>query len=84
MIRIYVKKSRRCPCGVMVKAMDCGIVDKRVRILVALLHSLSGKYPWERYPPSYGLNSKKKNGGACGVMVIVAGNGHSDMSLNPE
>ena len=28
---------------------------------VALLHSLSGKYPWEMYeppyPPSYGLNS---------------------------
>ena len=33
----------------------------RVRISVALLCSLSGKYPWERYeppyPPSYGLNS---------------------------
>ena len=35
--------------------------NKRVRTLVALLRSLSGKYPWERYeppyPPSYGLNS---------------------------
>ena len=35
--------------------------SKRVRIPVALLCSLSGKYPWERYeppyPPSYGLNS---------------------------
>ena len=43
-----------CPCGVMVKAMDG-------RIIVALLHSLTGTYPWERYeppyPPSYGLNS---------------------------
>ena len=33
----------------------------RVRTPVALLHSLSDKYPWERYeppyPPSYGLNS---------------------------
>ena len=33
----------------------------RVRTLVALLRSLSDKYPWERYepsyPPSYGLNS---------------------------
>ena len=33
----------------------------RVRTPVALLCSLSGKYPWERYeppyPPSYGLNS---------------------------
>ena len=32
----------------------------RVRTPVALLRSLSGKYPWERYeppyPPSYGLN----------------------------
>ena len=45
----------------MVKAMDCGIVYKRVRIPVALLRSLSDKYLWERYeppyPPSYGLNS---------------------------
>ena len=45
---------RGCPRGVMVKATDYGIV-------VALLRSLSGKYPWERYkppyPPSYGLNS---------------------------
>ena len=35
--------------------------SKRVRTPVALLCSLSGKYPWERYeppyPPSYGLNS---------------------------
>ena len=37
------------------------IRSTRVRIPVALLRSLSGKYPWERYkpsyPPSYGLNS---------------------------
>ena len=35
--------------------------SERVRIPVALLRSLSGKYPWERYEPpypsSYGLNS---------------------------
>ena len=35
--------------------------SKRVRTPVALLRSLSGKYPWESYepsyPPSYGLNS---------------------------
>ena len=30
------------PCGVMVKAMDCGIV---IRTPVVLLRSLSGKYP---------------------------------------
>ena len=50
-----------CPRGVMVKAMDCGIVIKRDRTPVARLRTLSGKYPWERYeppyPPSYGLNS---------------------------
>ena len=37
------------------------IRSTRARALVALLRSLSGKYPWERYespyPPSYGLNS---------------------------
>ena len=27
--------------------------SKRVRIPVALLRSLSGKYPWERYEPPY-------------------------------
>ena len=48
-----------CPRGVMVKAMDCGIVVREF----LLLRSLSGKYTWERYeppppyPPSYGLNS---------------------------
>ena len=51
---------RGCPGGVMVKAMGCGIVRKRVRTPVALLRSLSRKYPWERYEPpypsSYGLN----------------------------
>ena len=35
--------------------------SKRVRTPVALLRSLSDKYPWERnetpYHPSYGLNS---------------------------
>ena len=37
------------------------IISTRVRTPVALLCSLLGKYPWERYeppyPPSYGLNS---------------------------
>ena len=41
-----------CPCGVIFKSLDCG---------TALLRSLSDKYPWERYepsyPPSYELNS---------------------------
>ena len=30
-----------------------------------------------------GLGKKKKNGGACGVIVIVVGNGQGDTSLNP-
>ena len=34
---------------------------------------------WPR--PNY--NSPAKKGGAFGVMVIVIGNGHSDMSSNP-
>ena len=52
-----VQSFRGCPRGVMVKAIDCGIVVSEF----TLLCSLSGKYPWERYeppyPPSYGLNS---------------------------
>ena len=47
---------RPCPRGVMLKAIDGGIV---VRIPFALLCSLSDKYPWEEplYPPRYRLNS---------------------------
>ena len=52
------KPSVGCPRGVMVKAMDCGIVVSK---FVLQSRSLSGKYHWERYerpyPPSYGLNS---------------------------
>ena len=50
----------RCPHGVMVKALDWGIVVSEFVFQSQLLHSLSGKYPWERYEPpypsSYGLN----------------------------
>ena len=42
----FIRGVRGCPHGVMVKAMNCGIV-------VALLRSLSGKYPRERYEPPY-------------------------------
>ena len=52
---------RGCPRGVMVKAIDCGIVVREFDLQVVLLRSLSSKYPWEMfeppYPPSYGLNS---------------------------
>ena len=51
-----LSEKRGCPRGIMVKAMDCG-----VRSPVELLRSLSDKYSWERYeptyPPNYGLNS---------------------------
>ena len=63
LLYIYIfKYILGCPRVVMVKAMDCKIGRTRVRTPVALLRSLSGKYPWERYeppyPPNYGLNSK--------------------------
>ena len=56
-LNIYSRSNKRgCPCGVMVKAMGCGIIVSEF-----LLQSLLGKYPWERYeptyPPNYGLNS---------------------------
>ena len=45
----------------MVKSDGLRNRSTRVRTPVALLRSLSDKYPWERYehpyPPSYGLNS---------------------------
>ena len=45
----------------MVKAMDCGIVVSEFKQQSCYLHSVSDKYPWERYEPpypqSYGLNS---------------------------
>ena len=55
---LYLRDTSR---GVMVKAMDCGIVFQRVRTSIGLLRSLFDKYRWERYeapyPPHYGLNS---------------------------
>ena len=51
--------NRRCPCGVMVKAMDCGIVISEFKLQSC--YYVPDKYTWERYeppyPPSYGLNS---------------------------
>ena len=48
------------PHGVMVNAMDCGIVVSEFELQPCYC-SLLDKYPWERYkppyPPSYGLNS---------------------------
>ena len=50
------KEARGCPRSAMVKAIVCGIVVSEFE-----LHSLSDKYPWEKYepsfPPIYGLNS---------------------------
>ena len=39
-----------CPRGVMVEAMDCGIVVSKFELQSS--HSLSDKYPRERYEPS--------------------------------
>ena len=50
-----------CPCSVMVKAMDYGIVVSEFELQLCNYVQLSDKYPWERYeplyPPSYVLNS---------------------------
>ena len=50
-----------CPRGVMVKAMDCGIVVSEFVFQSCYYVHFRAKYPWERYeppyPPSYGLNS---------------------------
>ena len=50
-----------CPCGVMVKALYCGIVVSEF-VLQSRYHGhFSGKYPWESYEtpysPDYVLNS---------------------------
>ena len=73
--RERTSKKEVCLRGVMVKAMDSGI---------ALLRSLSGKYPWGRYeppyPPSYGLNSTTT---VIGPAVRVFANGPGDLGSIP-
>ena len=49
--------SNWCPRGVMVKSDELRNRSTRVRTPVALLRSLSGKYPWERYEPPYSPSS---------------------------
>ena len=50
-----------CPHGVMVKAMDCGIVVREFVLQSRYYIHFRANTPWERYeplyPPSYGLNS---------------------------
>ena len=54
---IKSKEYGGCPRGVVVKAMDCGIIASEwVRTPVALLRSLSDKYSWERYEHPYSPN----------------------------
>ena len=48
--RVIPKTQGGCHCGVMVKAMDCRVIVSELTP-VALLRSLLGKYPWERYEP---------------------------------
>ena len=50
-----------CPRGVMVKAMDCGIVVSEFEFQSRYYDDFRVNTIWERYeppyPPSYGLNS---------------------------
>ena len=50
-----------CPRGVMVKALDCGIVVREFVLQSRYYVHFLANTPWERYeppyPPSYGLNS---------------------------
>ena len=52
---------RGCSRGIMVKAMDCGIVVSEFVLQARYYVHFRAKYPWERYEPpyapSYGLNS---------------------------
>ena len=45
-----LKNERGCPRGVMVKAMDCGIVVREF-VLHSRYYVLTGKYSWERHEP---------------------------------
>ena len=58
---VYTHFIRGCPRGVMVKAMDCGIVVHEFVLLSRYYVHFRLNKPWERYespyPPSYGLNS---------------------------
>ena len=59
-IKVTIRR-RRYPCGIMVKALDCGIVVSEFELQSCYYVHFLCKYPWERYeppyPPSYGLNS---------------------------
>ena len=46
----WISISGRCPRGVCVKALDCGIVVCEFELMS---RSLSEKYPWERYEHPY-------------------------------
>ena len=56
-----LKKTGRCPRGVMVKAIDCGIVVSEFVLQSRYYIHFRAKNPWKRYeppyPPSYVLNS---------------------------
>ena len=60
-VSLSLTLSLGCPCGVMVKAMDCGIVVcefvLQSRYYVHFRANTLGKGMNPSYPPSYGLNS---------------------------
>ena len=51
---------RKCPHGVMVKVLDCGIISKfkfQAHYYVRFWTNTLGERHEPPYPPSYGLNS---------------------------
>ena len=75
------------PRGVMVKAMDCGIVVREFVLQSRNYVHFRVKYPWERYeppyPPSYGSNSTTTV--LLGAMALALNNlKRVDMPLNKE
>ena len=61
--QVSSQKFRRCPRGVMIKAMDCGIVVSEFELQSCYYVHFRENNLWERYgpplPPRYGLNSTK-------------------------
>ena len=52
-----LKYTGGCPRGVMVKAMDCGIVVSEFVLQSRYYGHLRERYEPPTYPPIYGLNS---------------------------
>ena len=57
----YLICERECPCSVMIKELDCGIVVSEIEIqsryIIHFWSNTFGERHEPSYPPSYGLNS---------------------------